>query len=196
MEIVGLLAASLLMAASAPQLLAVLRGDGHGVSLLTWILFLASGTVWLVFGIKLESLALMVGNVAGVLAYLLLVAAIVWKRWRRAWLSALVVPLVGVATMLAAAVPAQVLGWIGVVIGFSLAVPQLLASIRNWRRRESSDVSLWTWAMVLVGQALWLSYGVMMGQPTVVAVNIVSAVAGLGVVFFETRGVRAIPQGS
>ena len=72
MEIVGLLAASLLMAASAPQLLAVLRGDGHGVSLLTWILFLASGTVWLVFGIKLESLALVVGNVAGVLAYLLL----------------------------------------------------------------------------------------------------------------------------
>ena len=126
----------------------------------------------------------------------LLVAAIVWKRWRRAWLSALVVPLVGVATLLAAAVPAQVLGWIGVVIGFSLAVPQLLASIRNWRRRESSDVSLWTWAMVLVGQALWLSYGVMMGQPTVVAVNIVSAVAGLGVVFFETRGVRAIPRGS
>ena len=100
----GLLAASLLMAASAPQLLAVLRGDGHGVSLLTWILFLASGTVWLVFGIKLESLALIVGNVAGVLAYLLLVAAIVWKRWRRAWLSALVVPLVGVATL-----PRQVL---------------------------------------------------------------------------------------
>lgn len=184
---VGLLAATLLMAASAPQLLAVLRGDGHGVSLFSWILFLTSGTVWLVFGIQLDSLALILGNVAGVLAYMLLVGAIIWKRRRRVWLSALVVPAVVAVAAVAYVAPAELVGWVGVVIGVVLAVPQLVSSIHNWRHREPSDVSLWTWGMVLVGQALWLSYGVMLGEPTVIVVNVLSASAGVGVVVFEIR---------
>lgn len=191
MEVVGFVAAVLLLMASTPQLIAVVRGDARGVSLTSWWLFVASDTVWLMFGIKVSSPSLIFGNFAGVIAYAALVCVIIWKRRNSVLLVALVVPGVALMAVLAYAVPKSVTGLAGVVIGASLAVPQLLTSIKNWRRHEVTNVSLWTWAMVLTGQALWLIYGIALGEPAVITVMALSISAGTGVVIFQQLAKRS-----
>ena len=184
-EVIGFVAAILLLTASAPQLITVARGDARGVSLTTWWLFVASDTVWLMFGIKVGSPSLIFGNFAGTLAYAALVCVIIWKRRRSVALVVLVAPAILALAGLAYAVPKPVTGAAGVVIGATLAVPQLLTSISNWRRRQVTNVSLGTWAMVLTGQGLWLVYGIALGEPAVITVMVLSMSAGTGVVVFQ-----------
>ncbi|MCM2466384.1 SemiSWEET family sugar transporter [Methanoculleus oceani] len=47
--------------------------------------------------------------------------------------------------------------------------------IRAWRTRSTADLSLATLAVLLAGVLLWLAYGVVKGDPAIVAANAVTA---------------------
>jgi len=66
-------------------------------------------------------------------------------------------------------------------------VPQLL----TMRRRGSTDLSATMLAMILVGQALWLAYGVMIGAMPVIAANAASLMLVSAVAFRKAAARRA-----
>lgn len=62
------------------------------------------------------------------------------------------------------------LGFIAAILTTFSFLPQAL---RIHRQRSAADVSLAMYLMMLVGQALWLVYGIAIMSPSLVAANVV-----------------------
>jgi MtN3 and saliva related transmembrane protein len=64
-------------------------------------------------------------------------------------------------------------GGFGVVMGAS----PLLQALRTHRRRSGSDVSLTFLIVLCFGGALWLAYGVALGNAALIVANLVGVIA-------------------
>ena len=169
----------------------VLREGSDGVSVGSWGLFLTASVVWAVYGWKIASPSTLIGNVAAGLAFAALVGALLAARFGRGRAAVMVLVAVGVIFAVAALLPTVVVGVIAVLLGFALALPQLVTS---WRSRDlPSTVSTTAWAMIATGQGLWLIYGVLRPELAIVIVNVVAGAASLSVLLLERRK-PALPQ--
>lgn len=198
-EMLGLLAAFVIMAASAPQLRAVLRSSAtgaEGISITSWSLFLSSTTVWLVYGIKAAAPAVIIGNAMGIVAYLLLVTMLVRARTSSTATALLVFPATALVAGVAWLVPMGVTAATGIAIGIVLAAPQVLASWRTLKSGAHSDVALGSWILVPLGQLLWLSYGLLIGDAAIVLVNVISGAISASVLVLELISRRRMVQSS
>ncbi|MFI0432911.1 MAG: hypothetical protein ACH36H_07185 [Candidatus Nanopelagicales bacterium] len=186
LELLGLLAGLLLLASSFPQLREALTEGAQGVSIGSWSLFLGSAAVWTAYGLHVGSAATIYANAGGVIAFGILVAALVRMRSGSS-LLALLVP-VGVAGVIGLALfaPTPFVGVLGVVLGVCLAVPQLVLS---WRTRHApSKVSVAAWSLVVSGQILWLTYGLLRPDAAIIVVNALSLLATCGVLALAVQG--------
>ena len=191
LELLGLTASFLILSASWPQLREVLQRGTEGVSLGSWMLFFIASVVWTVFGWKIESPATLIGNVAAGVAFGTLVGALLTARMGRS--RAVLVMLAAVALLFAVmmALPTQVVATAAVLLGFGLALPQLVTS---WRTRGlPSTVSTTAWAMIATGQGLWLVYGVLRPELAILIVNVVAGTASVCVLLLQ-RGRPQLPQ--
>jgi uncharacterized protein with PQ loop repeat len=132
LELVGLTAAFLILAASWPQLREVLSAGTQGISLGSWSLFLSAGVVWGTYGWKIGSPSTVIGNVAGALAFSVLVTAIVATRTSLTLAIPSVIGSIAALLTISVILPTPVVGALGVAIGFTLAMPQIVVS---WRTR-------------------------------------------------------------
>lgn len=191
LELLGLVAGLMLLLSSIPQLREALAEGAAGVSTGTWTLFLTSASVWLAYGIRIDSVAAVVANVGGVVTFGLLVATLLRLSTGRA-VTMLAVPL-GVAAIigLGLVLPTAVVGAAGVLIGASMALPQLVVSWRH--RHEPSTVSAGAWALVITGQSLWLVYGLLLPDAPIVVVNAIALTAGTGVLALALRSRKRNP---
>jgi uncharacterized protein with PQ loop repeat len=191
LEILGLASSFLILSASMPQLLEVLRRGSNGVSAGSWSLFMIASVLWAVYGWKIDSPATLIGNIVATLAFSTLVGALLAERLGRVKALAAVVATVGVFCVLAVVLPTAVLAVVGVLFGFSLSVPQLLTS---WRSRGlPSTVSLTAWTMVVLGQVGWLLYGLLRPEWPIFIMNVVAGSISFSVLMIEWRK-PALPQ--
>ncbi len=189
-EILGLVAASCILASAFPQLRTLVRHTGEGVSITSWSLLLACNVVWLSYGISIGSASVIIGNLAGATAFAAVVATLLFKRSRHFLQPALVIPAAVVLFIATDAMPTAIAGGLGVVLGISLAVPQLLVSYQSWRQRTQSTVATGSWLLILAGQVLWLGYGLIESDLAITVVNVVAATISGWVLAFETANRR------
>ena len=70
----------------------------------------------------------------------------------------------------------ELIGFIAAILTTVAFVPQV---IKSWRTRDLSGVSLTMYSLFTVGVALWLAYGVMLGNwPIIIANAITLLLAG------------------
>lgn len=198
-EILGLVAAALILCSALPQLRSLLHHTGEGVSVLSWSLLLVNSLVWTSYGISIGSLSTVLGNVGGAIAFFTVVVSLLYKRTSGWWIPALVLPGSALVFGLAATLPTAVVGVLGVVLGVSLALPQLLLSYRTLAARLPSSVALGSWVLILAGQVLWLAYGLITGEAAIIAVNVLAGSVSAAVLYLETRhrdhAVTDLPDG-
>lgn len=191
LELLGLLAGALILSASLPQLRESLAGGAQGVSIGSWGLFLACSAVWFGYGTQIGSPATIVANAAGVLTFGVLVTALLRLRGHPGTLPVVAVTACVAALGTAALLfPAPLVGASGVLLGFGLAVPQLIVSWRG--RHEPSQVSTASWAMILTGQSLWLLYGLLLPDPAIILVNLVTVTTSSAVLVLAARSPRQL----
>lgn len=186
-ELLGLVAATCILAASIPQVIALVRHGGHGVSLGSWSLLLATSLVWTAYGLRIGSPSTVVGNIAGAAAFSIVVALLLRNRSGTWWTAGLILPAGTAAFVAALFAPLGLTAVVAVVFGFSLALPQLLASWRSWRTHDPSEVALGSWVLLLTGQLLWLLYGVLEAEWAIAIVNVGAASASTGILILESR---------
>lgn len=191
LEILGLTSSLLILSASLPQLIEVLRRGSNGVSAGSWSLFMIASVVWAVYGSKIESPATLIGNIAATLAFSTLVGALLAQRLGRVKALVAVAATVGFFGVASVSLPTSVLAVVGVLLGFSLSVPQLLTS---WRSRGlPSTVSLTAWTMVVIGQVGWLIYGFLRPEWAIFVMNVVAGSISFSVLMLERRK-PSLPQ--
>ena len=63
------------------------------------------------------------------------------------------------------------LPYVGYAAGALTVISYLPQTIRVWRTRETHDLSLWTFILLVVAGALWLTYGFMRTDWPLIATN-------------------------
>ena len=71
--------------------------------------------------------------------------------------------------------------------GVFMAVSPLLQIRRMVQRRSSSDLSLSYLAVLLIGFALWIAYGISLGNPALIIPNGVALAVGIATVLVALR---------
>jgi MtN3 and saliva related transmembrane protein len=176
-EWLGYAGAALLTTMSLPQIARIVRDhSAAGVSLLTWLIFGLSGISWLAYGLILEAPAIIVGNATFVATTLPVVMLLLRRQRQWPTAAAVLVPaLAGTTGAYALSLlPAGVPSGLGILCGVLTTVPQLLESLQRRRSCLLSEVSLATLGLLLAGQALWLSYGLVRPDLPVIITNVLA----------------------
>jgi MtN3 and saliva related transmembrane protein len=76
---------------------------------------------------------------------------------------------------------------LGILAGFCTTLAFVPQVVRTWRTRTAGDLSLTTFLVFSVGVALWLAYGVALGDIAIIAANTVTLVLALTILYFKLR---------
>jgi uncharacterized protein with PQ loop repeat len=156
-----------------PQILRTLAHPSlGGVSPVAWSMTALGCSMWLTYGVRTMTVPQIPGNillVSGAVAVVLLVPSRVSRRRRAGTLAAVWAGFVTVALL----VPAHMVGYIAVSIGFVSAWPQVYDSVSTWRAGARSGVSITTWSLKSVSQLCWLSYALLAADvPVAIAATV------------------------
>ena len=64
--------------------------------------------------------------------------------------------------------------WLGYVAGLLTTIGFVPQLVKSWRMKETKDLSLPMLLIMDAGLSLWLIYGMMIGDPALIAANSVS----------------------
>ena len=70
----------------------------------------------------------------------------------------------------------QLVEWIGGLAAFLTTVSWLPQAVKTITTRQTRDISLWAQALLFVGIALWLVYGVYINSWPLIGANVVTIV--------------------
>jgi len=174
----------------------ILRTLAHptlgGVSPVAWSMTVLVCSMWLTYGIRTATVPQIPGNVllvSGAVTVVLLVPSRTSRRRRAATLGAVWAVLVAAALV----VPAHVVGYIAVSLGFVAAWPQVYESVATWRAGTRSGVSITTWSIKAVSQVCWLSYALIAtDRPVAISATVALATASglVGLEYLAGVGAR------
>ena len=148
---------------TVPQVLRA-RRDVEGLALPTWTGFIAVSTAWMAYGVAVGDPLQLIVNVPVIILDLIIIKA-VWpttsvRTRRRSVGFAGVVLVVSVTSAVALGVTAA--GLVAIVVTLAQLTPQVVEVIRN---PNPSGVSVATWLLLAGNQSVWMTYGLLDGQP-------------------------------
>lgn len=171
-DVIGYISALILTVMSIPQTVKAYREGCVGISRTTWWTIAFSIALWLVYGILTGSHVLIIANIAAIIAAVAMLSVLAHDTTQR-W----VLPAFGIVIVLAASVfalsllPLPVIAVFAVILPVLSRVPQLMESVSSYQAGERTAVSRMTWILGATGQAGWLLYGLIMGDPALIIVN-------------------------
>jgi MtN3 and saliva related transmembrane protein len=77
--------------------------------------------------------------------------------------------------------------WIGLIAGLLTSVAAVPQVIKTWRSRHARDLSIWQPLLLSAGVALWLYYGILIGDTPLILANITPLVCNLLLTIMKIR---------
>jgi MtN3 and saliva related transmembrane protein len=78
-----------------------------------------------------------------------------------------------------------VLGFLAAACTTLAFVPQV---VKTWRTRSTADLSLHMYLLMVTGVALWLAYGLALGDLPLIAANGTTLALATSILYFKLRG--------
>lgn len=78
----------------------------------------------------------------------------------------------------------DIIGYIGVVIGASMFVPQ---AFKVWRTKETKGISLLSFSLLAFVSLLWVTYGFLLNAMPVILVNIIVGILSFFIVYMKLK---------
>jgi MtN3 and saliva related transmembrane protein len=77
--------------------------------------------------------------------------------------------------------------WIGLIAGLLTSIAAVPQVIKTWRSRHARDLSIWQPLLLSAGVALWLFYGILIGDTPLILANITPLVCNLLLTAMKVR---------
>ncbi|MGE3258064.1 MAG: SemiSWEET family sugar transporter [Geobacter sp.] len=77
--------------------------------------------------------------------------------------------------------------WIGLIAGLLTSIASVPQVVKTWRSRHARDLSIWQPLLLSVGVALWLIYGMLIGDIPLILANITPLLCNLALTVMKTR---------
>lgn len=178
----SVLATILTVLRSWPQFIRIVaKGDGVGVSALTWTLALANHSGWLTFAVLADVPLLMLTNFLAAVGC----AAIVWKV-RSANLALLTITVASVLAALVFQLGESVLLVAINATAIAMFVPQAIRVLRT----GSEGVSTAAWGIAALASMSWIAWGFVLERPTLVVAHFVMLPTSLVIAAISIQPVR------
>lgn len=193
-QLIGYTAAAIGVSMLLPQVRRILRHpDLQGVSPLAWGLMATGCTLWTMYGIRIEQPVQVFGNVllvTGALTVTLYAQNEMSARRRAVNVSLALLA----AFALGMVLPATLVGFLAFGLGMFSMVPQVATSLRTYRARTVSGVSLPSFGLRILSQLCWLTFAIGTRDMPVVVSAVVALSAALIIVILEriARGGGAV----
>ncbi len=81
-------------------------------------------------------------------------------------------------------VEATLLGFAAAVFTTGSFIPQV---VQSWRTRHTRDISLGTYLLLVVGNLLWLAYGLLLKDPPLIVANTVTLTLALSILALKIK---------
>lgn len=159
----------------------------EGVAALTVLGGLLARTAWSAYGVVLDDLALVCGNVTVAAGFLLLLILLARRRPP----LALAAGAAGVGGAVVAAVLAGdlVLGWLSVVAAAVVNLPQMIRAMTD--RNRLAGVSVPAYLLISAASACWLVYGILVHEPLITAPHLLLLPSALVTAWIAWRSRQA-----
>ena len=79
---------------------------------------------------------------------------------------------------------ADLIGYLAAIIGALMFLPQ---AIQLWKTKNTKDISLASFALILLASLLWIIYGLLLMAPPILFVNTVIGVLCLFIIYLKLR---------
>jgi MtN3 and saliva related transmembrane protein len=76
---------------------------------------------------------------------------------------------------------------VGLVAGFLTSIAAVPQVVKTMRTRHARDISVWQPLLLAVGVALWLAYGIMLGDRPLILSNVIPLVCNAWLVVLKMR---------
>jgi uncharacterized protein with PQ loop repeat len=186
----GWVAGAIGIATGWPQVVRLWVGRRHeGLSLTANVLGVLYATAWLLYGVANHSTVQVVTNILGVagLVAILIGHLVLARAATRQWLPLLVV---GLAVLLAVfSIGARPLGITASIATISGVAPQVVVLAKNRIAgiSDAAGVSRTRWGMSFAANLLWVSYGLVVGDPVIIFNSSVIAAFGAAIVILAAE---------
>ena len=77
--------------------------------------------------------------------------------------------------------------WLGVAAGTLTTLSFVPQVLRTWRTKSTEDVSFWMLLAFNGGITLWLTYGILLGKPSIIYANGITLVLSLTLLGMKIR---------
>ena len=81
-----------------------------------------------------------------------------------------------------------ILGLVAACLTTGAYLPQV---VKTWRTRSTEDISLITFVALVVGQSLWLGYGIIIANVPLIFANAISSFLTANILYVKLRNVVA-----
>jgi uncharacterized protein with PQ loop repeat len=168
-----------------PQVLRA-RRTVEGIAVLTVLSGLVARALWAAYGVALDDLALICGNVTVATGFLIL--AFQLSRADVPWtLPAGVVGIAAVA-LLTVTAGESILGWVAVIAAAVVNLPQMLRALTD--QQQLDGVSVTTYLLIAAASCSWLVYGALVREPLIAAPHVVLLPTALVTAWLAWRSQR------
>ncbi len=84
--------------------------------------------------------------------------------------------------------------YLGLFAGLLTSVASLPQVIKTWKSRHARDLSIWQPLLLSLGVALWLIYGILIGDLPLILANIIPLLCNLALTVMKIRFTNNDPE--
>ncbi|MCL2465218.1 MAG: hypothetical protein FWF28_09150 [Micrococcales bacterium] len=157
-----------------PQAIALLRtGDTKGMAWPLWVVFIGTSLGWWMHGLKLGQAFMMVSNTVSFITVMISLWYLRRDRKLPSWW--LVIPGFAFAAFLAALDRMVGSAAYGATVVTPIAIAKIYQAVKILRDAKVTGVSLTSWLVQLANELIWLTWGLMAGDPGTIISAVVTA---------------------
>lgn len=158
-------------------------GDVEGVSGGSLAIFVISGVWWVSYSVDLHNIPSLISSAAGLLVSVASLLMLLRMGGLHLWIA--IGTVVAIALSLLLHGDTQLMGAMAALSAAAITLPQVITALRA--PESMHGVSVLSWLLVGVNAAVWLAYGLLIGDPLLGAAGIIT-IPGSLIITWKARG--------
>lgn len=174
-----------------PQALHVRKvGHGEGVSLLSWILLFAVSCSWSAYGATIGAPSVLVTNLGAGIVNGSVVYVLITRRIKA---LSLLISIFASIWILVFVVPDVIVQALLIIVVFAQS-PQIFESLRNYRNKKATVVSMPALRTAAFAMSCWGIYGIIAPEPVIFITTCIALSINIIIQILETLNARQLRQ--
>lgn len=187
-ETIGIISGVLGLSIAIPQLWRIMRTKTYqGVSISTWLITLASFTLWFAYAVRFNSPSQAIANGIALTLTTILTHMLLKQHLKILPTILTMIVLVTACYLIGYYTNETIMTIILLTIVITSRIPQIIASRNNYITQTPTAVSKMTYTLTILSSVGWITYGILTGLWQNIASSAIAIITSIIVILYEKR---------